>query len=290
MMLSQLQVAQPQHLRHALQLLQESAAAGQPLRPMAGCTDVLVDAHFGKPMPPVLLDLWALRGELGGLAWTNEGLVIGALCTYSEAMGQKRFRDELPMLLEASRLVGATQIQNRGTYAGNIENGSPAADAAPALMALNASVRLLSANGTRDVPLAQYYSGYRQTVRRPDELISAVIVPPASLGCRGQWMRKVGTRAFQAITKVGLCAVLPWQDGRLDAPRLVAVSMAATLKRVPALEAYLHGKRLADVEGQALRAAQAADLAPIDDVRSTADYRAEVFARLIEQALRETAA
>ncbi|MBM4342150.1 MAG: FAD binding domain-containing protein [Deltaproteobacteria bacterium] len=282
-------VVRPRDLADALERLRV-AAGDVPLRPMAGCTDVLVDLHFGKPAAPAYLDLWALRGELGGLRWTGEGLEIGALCTYADALGNARFRAELPMLAQASALVGATQIQFRGTFAGNVENGSPAADAAPALMALDARVRLMSAAGVRDIALAEYYAGYRQTQRRPDEIIGALVVPAERLGCQGQWMRKVGTRAFQAITKVGLCGVFGWRDGRLGEVRVVAVSMAAVIKRCPAIEGYLSGKAVRDLDPAALRSAQAADLRPIDDVRSTAEYRAEVFARLVEQAARETAA
>ncbi len=282
-------VVRPTNLRDALAQLR-AAPADAPLRPMAGCTDVLVDLHFGKPAASAYLDLWAVRGELGGLNWTDAGLEIGALCTYAEALGSARFRAALPMLAQASALVGATQIQFRGTFAGNVENGSPAADAAPALMALDARVRLMSAQGERELALGDYYTGYRQTLRRPDEIITALVVPSERLGCQGQWMRKVGTRAFQAITKVGLCGVFGWRQGRLYDVRVVAVSMAAVLKRCPALESYLVGKSAGEVDPAGLRAAQAVDLRPIDDVRSTADYRAEVFARLLEQAVRETAA
>ena len=289
-MLRDLAVVRPDTVDDALQHLAQAVVAGTPLRPMAGCTDLLVDAHFGKALAPILLDLWPLRGELGGLRWTADGLEIGALCTYAQAISDKRFRDALPMLTQASALVGATQIQFRGTFAGNVENGSPAADAAPALMALEARIRLKSVRGEREIALQDYYAGYRQTRRQADELIVAIVVPAASLAANGQWMRKVGTRAFQAITKVGLCGVLSWQQGTLASVRLVAVSMAATVKRCQQLEAYLTGRTLADVDARDLRAAQARDLAPIDDVRSTAVYRAEVFARLIEQALRETAA
>lgn len=286
-MMSQIQVVRPRNLADALRLL-DDAAVDAPLRPMAGCTDVLVDLHFGKPAPAQLIDLWALRGELGGVRWSSEGLHIGALCTYAEAVSHQRFRDQLPMLTQASLLVGATQIQFRGTFAGNVENGSPAADATPALMALDARVRLVSAAGARDVALADYYTGYRQTQRKANEIIESLLVPAARLGCAGQWMRKVGTRAYQAITKVGVCAIFDWHNGRLSDPRVVAVSMAGTLRRCTHIEAYLNGKRRDDMNGTELRAAQALDLQPIDDVRSTADYRAEVFARLVEQGLRET--
>lgn len=283
-------VLRPTDLQSALQMLDAAQRQGQPLRPMAGATDLLVEAHFGKPLPAQVLDLWPLRKTLGGLTWSEDGLRIGALATYAVALEDPRFSLELPALAKAASLVGATQIQARGTFAGNVENASPAADAAPMLMAMDAQVELASLRGVRNVALQNYFLGYRRTAREADEIITALTIPAESLGHRGQWLRKVGTRAFQAITKVGLAGVFTWDQGVLQDVRLVAVSMAATPLRCAALEGHLRHKTLAEIEPIALRAAQARDLKPIDDVRSTAEYRAEVFARLVEQALRETAA
>lgn len=289
-LLRDVDVWRPRDLQAALAMLDAAHREGQPLRPMAGATDLLVEAHFGKPLPARVLDLWPLRRSLGGLQWGDDGLRIGALATYTDALEDPRFAAELPALAKAAALVGATQIQARGTFAGNVENASPAADAAPMLMALDAEVELSSLRGVRRLPLHSYYLGYRRTAREADELITALWVPAASLGHRGQWLRKVGTRAYQAITKVGLAGVFTWEQGVLRDLRLVAVSMAATPLRCAALEGHLRHKSLAEIAPQALRAAQARDLQPIDDVRSSAAYRAEVFARLVEQALRETAA
>lgn len=289
LLLRDVAVLRPADLHQALQLLDEAHRSGQPLRPMAGCTDLLVEAHFGKPLPSRLLDLWPLRRTLGELTWTERGLHIGALATYHTALMSQRFCEELPALAKAASLVGATQIQARGTFAGNVENASPAADATPMLMALDASVELSSVRGVREVPLHSYYVGYRRTVRMPDEIITALWIPAIRLGQPGQWLRKVGTRAYQAITKVGLAGVFSWNDGILSDVSMVAVSMAATPLRCFAMEGYLRHKQLAQIDPAALRLAQARDMTPIDDVRSTADYRAEVFARLVEQALRETA-
>lgn len=289
-LLRDIEVLRPSSLQDALTLLDAAQRDGAPLRPMAGATDLLVEAHFGKPLPSRVIDLWALRRSLGGLHWSADGLRIGALATYSDALEDPRFVGELPALAKAAGLVGATQIQARGTFAGNVENASPAADAAPMLMALDAQVELQSLRGLRKVPLHAYYLGYRRTERQADEIITALEIPAASLGARGQWLRKVGTRAYQAITKVGLAGVFTWDNERLREVRLVAVSMAATPLRCAALEGHLRHKSLAEIDPGALRQAQARDLKPIDDVRSSAAYRAEVFARLVEQALRETAA
>ncbi|MCO4760848.1 MAG: FAD binding domain-containing protein [Myxococcales bacterium] len=261
-----------------------------PLQLLAGGTDIMVEANHGGLRGRHFLDISGLGSELGGHSWLPDGaLRIGALCTYAQLQADARAQAELPMLMAASRLVGATQIQSRGTYAGNVENGSPAADAAPALLALDAVVELRSLAGTRTVPLAHYYTGYRSTARRSDELISALIVPKPDGGVSCQFFRKVGTRAFQAITKVGLSARIVWQGGQITDARIVATSMAATICRAHHIENALRG--LSDIDAaakSALRRAQDADLRPMDDVRSSADYRAEVFHRLVLQAASET--
>ncbi len=283
-------VTRPTALSAALAQLADAHVRGAPLRALAGCTDVLVEANHGGLKHRSFIDLSGLKSELGGHSWLPDGtLRIGALCTYSALLADPRAHEAFPMLTQAAGLVGATQIQARGTFAGNVENASPAADAAPALLALDAVVHLQSASSARTVPLSQYYTGYRATARRPDELIVALEVPPAPAG--EQFFRKVGTRAFQAITKVGISARLRWHEGAIVDARVVATSMAATICRATHLENALRGVRGVDgATSQALRRAQDADLRPIDDVRSQGDYRAEVFHRMVLQAVRETRA
>jgi CO/xanthine dehydrogenase FAD-binding subunit len=287
MSLQDARVLRPATLDDALALM--AGSDGTPPLPIAGCTDVLVDAHFGKPIAPVFLDLWPLRKVLGGVHWDGHGVRLGALCTYADALADERLHAAAPMLIAASRLVGAAQIQARGTFAGNIENGSPAADAVPALMALDAEVVLQSVRGERKVPLERYYADYRKTVRAPDELITGITLPPSALHAPGQWFRKVGTRAWQAITKVGLAGRFTWRDGLLHDVRVVAVAMAPTITRCWKLEGVLAGKAADDLDDATLRRAQTQDVKPIADIRSNARYRAEVFARLLKEALRATA-
>ena len=285
---SAIAVTRPNNLNEALALLSQTSQT--PLRALAGCTDVLVEANHGGLRHNNFLDLSGLKAELGGLCWGDDGaLHIGALCTYAELLSDARAQKELPMLCDAARLVGATQIQARGTFAGNVENASPAADAAPALMALDAQVVLRSQSGSRTVALDAYYTGYRSTARQPDELITSLIVPAQTGPTSEQFFRKVGTRAYQAITKVGLSARIRREGGVITEARLVATSMAATICRVTAVEQALIGtSTLDDDVRERLRAAQLGSLTPIDDVRSQADYRAEVFHRLVVQAAAET--
>ena len=189
-----LTLERPRSLKAALSLL-----AGDPrLTPIAGCTDVYVGLHFGTVKEQRFIDLWNLD-ELRGIGLDGGRLRIGALTTYSEIIASKLVTRRLPMLVAASREVGGAQIQNRGTLGGNIANASPAGDTLPVLAAAGAEVVLRSTRGQRTVPFESFYTGYRASVRQPDELIEAVEFPAID---GRQWWRKVGTRRAQAISKV----------------------------------------------------------------------------------------
>jgi CO/xanthine dehydrogenase FAD-binding subunit len=183
--------------------------------------------------------------------------------------------ERLPMLAEASRLVGGVQIQNRGTIGGNIANGSPAADGVPVLAAVDAVLVLRSMDGERRVPLNEFYTGYRATVMKPDELIIAIEVPRVE---GKQYFRKVGTRAAQAISKIVMAAV------RGPSPRIALGSVAPTVVRLPQTEAALAAGKSIDEAVEIL----GREIEPIDDVRSTADYRRRVSQNLLRRFWAET--
>ena len=178
--------------------------AGDPeLTPIAGCTDVYVGLHFGTLPQRRFLDLWGLE-ELRGISSSATSLRIGALTTYTEIIESKVVQKRVPMLVAASREVGGAQIQNRGTLGGNVANASPAGDTLPVLAAANARIVLRSHAGTRTVPFDAFYTGYRKSVRQPDELIVAIEIPRLE---GTQWWRKVGTRRAQAISKIMMAGV-----------------------------------------------------------------------------------
>jgi xanthine dehydrogenase small subunit len=268
--LSRLALLQPRSLDDALRLLRDEG----PLVPLAGCTDLFVGFHFDTVPGRRFLDLHGLP-ELRGIRRHREALVIGALATFTELLASPLVRRRLPILAEASRWVGSPQIQNRGTLGGNIANASPAGDTLPVLAVAEVTIVLRCVDGERRVPFASFYTGYRQTVMRPDELIVAIEVPP--VGGR-QWFRKVGTRAAQAISKVVMAAV------RAPHPRIALGSVAPTVVRAPRTEAVLAG-------GGTVAEAQAVlmdEIQPIDDLRSTAAYRRRVSANLLGQFWNET--
>src|SRR3954469_25672825 len=158
-----------------------------PLLAIAGCTDVYVTLNFGTQPAQRFIDLWGLD-ELRGIAPLDGGMRIGALATHSELQRSPLVLERLPILAAACREVGGVQIQNRGTLGGNVANASPAGDTLPVLAVAEAVVVLRSAAGERRVPFNQFYTGYRASVMRPDELIAALEIPPL----RGKpWFRKV---------------------------------------------------------------------------------------------------
>jgi CO/xanthine dehydrogenase FAD-binding subunit len=258
-------------LSEALEALREDPS----LLPIAGCTDVYVTVNAGQVTARRFLNLWRLD-ELRGIQAQDGTLRLGALTTYAEAIESAAVGQHLPMLVDAARQVGGVQIHNRGTLGGNIANASPAGDTLPVFAAAEATVVLRSMDGERRVPFTGFYTGYRTSIRRADELIVAIEVPFQN---GTQWFRKVGTRAAQAISKVVIAAV------RADVPRIALGSVAPTVVR-----AYEAERALADGQGlDAARAALDRTMAPIDDFRSTARYRRIVAGNLLERFWRETA-
>ena len=236
---------------------------------IAGATDVYVALNFGTLAARRYLDIWPLD-ELRHISIRDDRLVIGALATYAMLMSSPVVHERLPVLIDAARQVGGPQIQNRGTIGGNIANASPAGDTLPVLAVAEAEVLLQSADGERRVPFTSFYSGYRTTVMRADELIVAIEVPRV----RGrQWFRKVGTRAALAISKVVVAAV----GG--PSPRIAVGSVAPTVIRLRATEHVLATGGTIDDAAAALRS----EIHPIDDLRSTANYRLRVTENLVRR-------
>lgn len=267
-----------------------AALAEGPIRPIAGGTDLMVGiaGEIGEP-PERVLDLWRLE-ELRGIELDGNALVLGALTTYTQIRQSPLCREHVPALVEAAATIGAVQIQNRGTIGGNIANGSPAGDTLPVLLALDASIVCGSARGEREVPAEAFWTAYRVTALAPDELILRIRIPLAA--GRETRFRKIGTRRAQAISKVVLAlsyqdagpagAASPW-----NAVRLALGSVAPIPIRARTTEAALEGRppspETADLAAETL----AGELQPIDDVRSTAEYRRLVAARVLHRLIRE---
>jgi len=237
-------------------------------------------------LPERVLDIWALD-ELRGIAVEADALVIGALTTYAELRRSPLVAEFVPTLAEAAATIGAAQIQNRGTIGGNVANASPAGDTLPVLLALGAELVLGSTDGERTVAADDFWTGYRTTARRPNELVMRIRIPLASN--RQVRFRKIGTRRAQAISKVVMA--LAWRASTDEDPwsevRLALGSVAAMTIRARGAEGVLEGARPTRETADAAVAALTAELHPIDDVRSTADYRRAVAGRVLHRLVRD---
>ena len=289
----------PRTTAQALDLLR---VATESTRVLAGGTDLMVELGTGRTKPDRVIDLWRLHASGNrdekpapiacALAefpdGEGKGIRIGALttCAFLESPFLAKRAD---ILVQAARMVGAEQIKNRATIGGNLGTASPAADLTPALMALHAFVRLRSAKGHRDLWLEDFFSGYRKTVRRPDELIESIYLPARSSTERRAF-RKVGTRKAQAISKLvtGIAVDRDPARGTITALRCAVGAMADRTVLLPTLAKELVG-HVPDpgLIEHATRAAVREDVSPIDDVRSTAVYRRTVLQRVLARMLRE---
>lgn len=274
--------ARPTTLDQALGLL----AAGDS-RILAGGTDVFPSLG-SRPLAGPILDLSRLTA-IRGIAQAGGQIRIGGATTWSDLIAA-----DLPPgfagLQAAAREVGSVQIQNRGTLAGNLCNASPAADGVPPLLALDAAVELQSAAGLRVLPLGAFITGNRQTLRRPDELVTAILVPEALARGRSSFL-KLGARRYLVISIAMIAATLvAGESGAIATARVAVGSCSAVAQRLPALEAALIGRPLAPGLGDAAAAAHLAALAPIDDLRASADYRRDAALVLLRRTLEACAA
>lgn len=255
-------------------------------QPLAGGTDLMVLLAAGKLPPGRYLDLWPLA-ELRGIAVTASHVELGALTTYTQVREHPLLQAEFPMLVQAAAESGAHAIQNRGTLGGNIANASPAADSPPALLAYGAELALASAAGTRVVPYAEFHLGYKKMLLRPGELIQRVRLPRLSEAERGKsvhFYRKVGTRRAQAISKVCMAALAMPDGARLAVCRIAFGSVAPIPLFCPRTAAALQDLTVPlPQQVAAAQAVLAAEIAPIDDIRSTSGYRLRVAQNLIAQ-------
>jgi len=248
--------------------------------PFAGGTDLMVLLEAGKLAHRRFLSIWSVP-ELRQITSTADAVVIGALATYTDLLRHEILAAEFPLICAAARETGAVAIQNRGTVGGNIANASPAADLPPALLVYDAVIEMASVRGRRRVDYSSFHRGYKQMDLAADELIVNVTVPRGRAGWR-QVYRKVGTRRAQAISKICFAAAADVDEGIVRDVRIALGSVAPTVVRAIATETALRSQPLGPTMMRAARAALPNDMAPIDDIRSTAAYRQRVAGNLLE--------
>ena len=278
------QLFQPTSLQEALDLLR---VHGDRARLVAGGTDLIVEAQRGVRPTDTVIDLSKVT-ELRYVTAESGVIRLGGLATHNDVLVSAACRAGALPLVQACAEVGAPQIRNRATVAGNLVTASPANDTITPLIALGADLVLVSHTGERFVPLAEFYPGFRRTVLRADELIREIRVPTLGPGRRGLFL-KLGLRRAQAISVINLALVLQFDGAVVREARIALGCLAPTIVRSARAEAWLVGKRLDAATGAEAARLVRADVAPIDDLRGSADYRLATVESLTSHALEQLA-
>ncbi|NTW00886.1 MAG: hypothetical protein HGA19_06180 [Oscillochloris sp.] len=274
---------QPESLSTVFELLADHPTA----RIVAGASDVLIELSRGDRPTDTLIDISRIT-ELRYIKMRDGVISIGPMATHNMIIASTDCVASALPLAQACLEVGAPQIRARGTIGGNVITASPANDTIAPLLALGAEITLLSADGERVMPLSEFYVGVRSSVLRPDELVREIRVPTLGERQRGIFL-KLGVRRAQAISLVNVAVVLEQSGDAPDSPvtaaRITLGCVAPTIVRATTAEEFLIGKPLnATTCAEASRRATEAAV-PIDDLRASADYRREVVAALVFDAL-----
>lgn len=283
----------PADLAELCALVAERASRAEATVLLAGGTDWVVEQEMrpalreGEPLP-LVLDVSRLDA-LRGISLTGDALRVGAAATYLELGRSAAVLERAPLLARMSRDIGATQIQARGTLGGNLATASPAADGVAALAAYDATIVVRSVRGERRIAFADLQTGYKRSTRAADEVIVAVEIALPPAGSPWIW-RKVGTRRAQAISKVALAGVAVVDGGRLVRLGLGMASVAPVTALLPSVRALATSRPLSALTAAELDAAVDADVSPIDDVRSTREYRAHCARAVVRGFLRDLGA
>ncbi|MGC2401642.1 MAG: FAD binding domain-containing protein [Acidobacteriaceae bacterium] len=275
---SEYELIAPGQLAAVLELLGNEPGVWTPI---AGGTELMVQYSAGRLGARKLVSLWGLP-ELRRIESSASEVLIGAGCTYTDLRNHPVIAREFPLLARAASWTGSIANQNRGTLGGNIVNASPAADSLPALMVYEAELLLASARGTRRVPYVEFHSGYKQTLLAADEIIRAIALRPQFAEYQS-YSRKVGTRNAQAIAKLCLAGLGKVAGQQVEDVRLAIGSMAVTPLRLRQTEKVLCGGRAGSALLAEARKALEAEVAPIDDIRSSAAYRIQVAGNLLQE-------
>jgi OHCU decarboxylase len=275
------EMVSPENLQSVLRLMDKEP--GQWL-PVAGATEVMVLLSAGKLAARRLVNLWGLP-ELREIREEAESLTLGGGCTFSDIRRCEAVLRHFPLLAQAASWTGGIANQNRATIAGNLANASPAADSPPALLAYDAELELVSAQGTRQLRYRDFHIGYKRTALRPEELILSVTLKKHFDGYYS-YGRKTGARNAQAISKVCMAGVGRVRGGVVEDVRMGLGAVAPIPLRLDGVEELVRGERLDD--GLIMKARKVLDdaIAPIDDIRSVAEYRRFVAENLLEEFLR----
>lgn len=275
----------PEKLDQAIGMIAKAKTAND-VAPLGGGTNLVVEMRASGVGPATLVSVGQLAG-LRGITIADGTVTIGAATTVSDILRDPRMKQVAAVLVESADVFAGQMIRNTATVAGNICCGSPAADLVPPLLALGASVTLRSGSGTRTVPLDGYFTGYKTSVRKPDELLTAISWPvPAAKSASSFY--KLGRRRSDAITMVGVSVFVSLKDGVCDTVRIALGAVGPCVMRSKKAEAVMQGKApSADLIAKAAQAASA-ESTPIDDIRASGEYRKEQVQVLVQRLLTQS--
>jgi CO/xanthine dehydrogenase FAD-binding subunit len=278
--ITEYELTAPGSLDAVLQILADSP---DRYTPIAGGTELMVALGAGRLQPKKLISLWNLE-ELRFIEITPDAVIIGAATTFTDIRKHPVVAAEFSILAKAASWTGSIANQNRGTLGGNIVNASPAADSPPALLAYDAAVTLVSTRGIRTIPYRDFHLSYKKTDLAQDELLHSITLP-RNLDGYTTYIRKVGTRNAQAISKVAIAIVARTNHGVIENIHIGAASLRETPARLVATEQSLLKQPITPATIAKARATLLNETIPIDDIRSTAKYRSAVAANLLEEFL-----
>ena len=263
------------NLEQALQMISDNK------RPIAGGTDLMVLFEGGHLPPGEYVNIHNIS-DLQGIDVSDDYITIGALTTYSQLRAHKIIREEFPCICEAAKVTGGIAIQNRGTIGGNIANASPAADTPPALLVYDAELKIISTTGEKIIAYENFHTGYKQMQLAANELIQHIRLPRKNKH-NLHYYRKVGTRKAQAISKLCMAGVADFTPQKITQVKIALASVAPTVVRCRQTEAYFHEKQYAQIDICEAKRILQTEIAAIDDLRSTKEYRIQVACNLIQE-------
>src|SRR3989449_458434 len=272
----------PPRLGDALRMLKDEPGVWKPF---AGGTDLMVLLEAGKLEHRRYLSLSRFSELRGIVAESPEAVMVGALTTYTDILHSSMLCAEFPLLARAARETGSVATQNRGTLGGNIVNASPAADSPPALLIYDARLELMSAGTSRWVRYSDFHTGYKTMNLRSDEIVARIRLPRNGQMGR-QYYRKGGTRKAQAVSKVCFAGACSMETGRVIEARIALGSVAPVPLRCRQVERLLAGEQIRPALIEECRRTLLSEITPIDDVRSTRQYRERVAQNLLEEFLK----
>ncbi len=276
----------PSSAQEAIALLAEN---GESARPLAGGTDLIVDLKHDAGNVSLLVDVSGIP-EFRGIEETLAGLRIGSTVTFGEIMADPVCQEMTPAIVAAAHTVGAVQTRNLGTVGGNLVTCVPSADSAPSLMVLDARVTVTGPDGSREMPIEEFFVGPRKTALKPHELLESILIPKDSLGKPSGFL-KHGLRKGQALALVNAAAALRLADGgeTIVEPRLAVGAVAPTPLRCVEAEAFLAGKPATDEVIDEAAAIAVTETKPIDDFRASAKYRRHIIRVFSQRVLKRSA-